>query len=72
MPYLYKGLLDKVKHLNDVQGKYIKASDARFNCPAGSSRAKVTTLNARLNLYAEAKQSCLNEIKDELKSLGII
>ncbi len=72
MPNTYKPLLEKIKHLNDVQAKYEKASLARFDCPHGSSRAKVTTLNARLGIYAEAKGALLIEIVEELKKVGII
>lgn len=65
----YQALIEKAKQLNELEKKYIKASDARFNCPAGSSRAKVTTLNARLNTYAEAKQNCLDELKQMVSVL---
>lgn len=40
--------------LDQLGKKLQKASDARFNLPIGSSRAKVTTANARLNTLCEA------------------
>lgn len=40
-----------------------KSSDARFNAPLWVSRAKVTTLNARM----ERNHEMLEQIKDDIK-----
>lgn len=39
--------------------KLTRASDARFALPAGSSRARVTTANARWSIAAEAHDRAL-------------
>ncbi len=45
-----------------------KASEARFKLPAGSSRAKVTTANARWMRSAEFRDLC----SDRLMRLGVV
>ena len=67
----YTKLKDIIKHLDSVHKSAEKASDARFNSPLGTSRAKTTTLNARLNAYAESRDSVIQELITELVALDI-
>lgn len=68
----YQKLYELAKLLNEVAKKAEKASQARFNLPHGSSRAKVTTANARWMVYAESRENYVTELKQELKKVGII
>lgn len=43
------------KKLAQAEKKVEKASTARFNLQPGSTRARVTTANARLNVACEAR-----------------
>lgn len=69
---MYKKLKEIVNRLDVLEQKAHKASMARFNSPAGTSRAKTTTLNARWGVYTEARELCLEEFRTELKNLGLI
>jgi hypothetical protein len=49
------------KRLAIIEKKIEKASAARMALPFGSSRARVTTANARLNALLEARQRLWDE-----------
>lgn len=51
------------KRLSEIEKKIERATAARMALPFGSSRAKVTTANARLNSYLEARQRIWDEIE---------
>jgi len=44
------------RRLDELEKKIVKASAARMALPFGSSRARVTTANARLNKLLEERQ----------------
>ena len=47
----------------ELEAKIIKATAARMALPFGSSRARVTTCNARLNTLLEARQRVWEELE---------
>lgn len=57
--------LDASKELRAARKKLTAASDRRFALPAGSSRAKVTTANARWAIAAEAVDRIENALRAE-------
>jgi len=50
------------RELEAAQRKSTKASEARAALPAGSSRARVTTANARWGVAAEARDRAAAEV----------
>ena len=54
-----------LRDLAAAEKKVAAASLARFNHPVGSSRAKVTTLNARYMTACEARDRIAKRLRDE-------
>lgn len=66
--------MDKVeaqlrRKLQAAQEKSDKATTARRMLPPGSSRAKVTTANARWSRAAEARDRAQNALDDPIEAL---
>ena len=65
-----KRLSALVRDLERAADKQVRASRARAALPPGSSRARVTTANARHKSACEAVERLLAEIRDSLKCEG--
>lgn len=61
----YKYISDLLRELAKEQKASVKACEARMRLPQGSSRARVTTANARWSSAAEARDRTLKRL-DEL------
>ena len=59
------GLLDK------AEADSLKACEARAALPRGSSRARVTTANARWARHAEARDGLIEDVRTEMDRLGL-
>lgn len=62
-----KRIFDAIRNLKNAKRSMEKASARRFSLPPGSSRAAVTTANARLTTYCEAVERCEEELRDAYK-----
>lgn len=58
------------KALAKAQAESTKASEARFALPAGSSRARVTTANARWMSKSEHRDRCAREVEEARAALA--
>lgn len=58
----YKVILSAAKELVKAEEAVEKASNARGDLEAGSSRARVTTRNARLNSACEARDRIVHDL----------
>lgn len=65
-------LIDMLRQYKAASVQSAKASAAREALPAGSSRAKVTTANAKWARAAEERERLFNVITQELKECGFI
>lgn len=63
--------LDASKELRAARKKLAAASDRRFALPAGSSRAKVTTANARWSIAAEAVDRLERALRDQWEAAQV-
>lgn len=63
--------IDASKELRAARKKLTAASDRRFALPAGSSRAKVTTANARWAIAAEAVDRLERTLRDQWEAAQV-
>lgn len=68
---MYAELKRLVTLLDRAEAKAQKACDTRAALPPGSSRARVTTANARWATAAEARDRALADVRAEIERLGI-
>lgn len=68
----YRPLLDAVRELDKAHRRSVKAADARHDLPPGSSRARVTTANARWARAAEARDERRRIVLSEMSKLGMV
>lgn len=68
---MYAELKRLVTLLDRTEKKAQKACDARASLPPGTSRARVTTANARWFAAAEARDRLLAEVREEIARLNI-
>jgi hypothetical protein len=72
MTYDLERLIDLLRQYKAVSAQSAKVSAAREALPAGSSRAKVTTANARWARAAEERERLFEVITHQLKECGFI
>lgn len=60
-------MLDRM--LRDAAAKSAKLAEARANLPAGSSRARVTTANARWARAAKAREGLATRLREAVEAL---
>lgn len=60
-------LLDRM--LRDAAAKSAKLAEARSNLPPGSSRARVTTANAKWTRAAEAREGLATRLREAVEAL---
>lgn len=68
----YSAIADAADKLDKAQHTSMRWSDARGALPPGSSRAKVTTTNARWSQAAEHRDKCEASLDREIKALGYV
>lgn len=66
----YDDLVTLARALQTAEHKSLDACDARANLPAGSSRARVTTANARWSIAAEARDRARESLRVEIERLA--
>ena len=69
---LAKELARRAKAWADADAESEKASEARMNLEAGSSRARITTANARWSTKAEHRDHCEANLIVALETAGFI
>lgn len=72
MPHDLDRLIDLLRQYKAASTQSEKASAAREALPAGSSRAKVTTANARWARAAEERERLFNAVTHQLKECGFM
>jgi hypothetical protein len=63
-----KKIYDATRNLKNAKRSMERASARRFSLPPGSSRASVTTANARLTTYCEAVERYEEALKEAYKN----
>lgn len=64
---VYEKIADLSKQLVEAQKKVQRTSEARMNLPPGSSRAKVTTYNARWMAICEHRDRLDGQLRGFLR-----
>lgn len=67
----YDRLVELAKELQRAERRSMKACQVRQDIPPGSSRAKVTTVNARWMRAAEARDQLQSALAREFERLGL-
>ena len=67
----YDDLVELAKELQAAERKSLAACEARGSLPPGSSRARVTTANARWATAAEARDRADARLRAEIARLGM-
>lgn len=68
-PTKYDRLLEVVKGLRQAERDSVRAAEARASLPQGSSRARVTTANARWMTTAESRDGWIQDVAEEVARL---
>ncbi|MFA5376826.1 MAG: hypothetical protein WC455_13840 [Dehalococcoidia bacterium] len=68
----YRNIISEIKqactNLMNAERKASNAGDVRASLEPGSSRARVTTANARWAQYAEYRDLCENKLRDLMRA----
>ena len=67
----YDALFAAVKRLVAAEAKSVKACEARRALPYGSSRARVTTANARWATAAEMRDRAIEMVEKEIRAASL-
>lgn len=68
----YDRILDMARRLVDAERRSLRACNARGSLPYGSSRAKVTTANARWARAAEERDRAEIALRDSVIAAGLV